>query len=371
MIFEDIQKVYELAIAYIGNGRYFAFAMASMLFLYVTSKKIRPRLIYPTLLVLVIIGTPWLYHYVFNRDAYWRTFWMFPGAVLIALFCVRLIQACESKGERIGMTFFLVFLLFFMGTNMYSAERTRYDGSKERILSETTNPEKITSGTKQVADILLAIEDSPKVVSRKKYVYELRQYSAKIKLYYGRDIDGFIIPVTDKNGWRARIHKMLESSSPRYSSILKACDKAGYNFLITSANYRISESLLDENGYREVAIVDGSAIYYKEHPVGSTDTETEGDPEADAANTSEETTEAEVAAEAATEETGQDIQAAEETVQDIQAVEEAVQDTQTAEEVEQNTQTAEETGNEEGQEQATADQETDGAELLEQFASDS
>ena len=110
MIFDDIQKVYELAVAYIGNGRYFAFAMASLLFLFVTSKRIRPRLVYPILVTLAVIATPWLYHYVFNRDAYWRVFWMFPGAVLIALFCVRLIQTCENVTERIAMTVFLSFL---------------------------------------------------------------------------------------------------------------------------------------------------------------------------------------------------------------------------------------------------------------------
>ena len=96
---------------------------------------------------------------------------MFPGAVLIALFCVRLIQACENAAERIAMTLFLILLLFFMGTNMYTAERTRPDGSKERILTVATNPEKVSDGAKRVADILLAIEDSPNVVSRKKYVF--------------------------------------------------------------------------------------------------------------------------------------------------------------------------------------------------------
>ena len=268
MIFEDIQKVYELAVAYIGNGRYFAFAIASLLFLFVTSKRIRPRLIYPILVTLAVIATPWLYHYVFNRDAYWRVFWMFPGAVLIALFCVRLIQACENVAERIAMTVFLVFILFFLGTSMYSAERTRPDKTKERILTEATNPEKVSNGAKRVADILLAIEESPKVVSRKKYIYELRQYSSKIQLYYGRDIDGFVIPITKDDKWRHEVHKRLESSSPDYNRILRICDVSGYNLLITSSTYRINETLLDKHGYREVAILDGSAIYYKPYTQG-------------------------------------------------------------------------------------------------------
>ena len=268
MIFEDIQKVYELAVAYIGNGRYFAFAIASLLFLFVTSKRIRPRLIYPILVTLAVIATPWLYHYVFNRDAYWRVFWMFPGAVLIALFCVRLIQACENVAERIAMTVFLVFILFFLGTSMYSAERTRPDKTKERILTEATNPEKVSNGAKRVADILLAIEESPKVVSRKKYIYELRQYSSKIQLYYGRDIDGFVIPITKDDKWRHEVHKRLESSSPDYNRILRICDVSGYNFLITSSTYRINEALLDKHGYREVAVLDGSAIYYKPYTQG-------------------------------------------------------------------------------------------------------
>lgn len=263
MIFDDFKKVYELAIAYIGNGRYFAFAVASLLFLFVTSKKIRPRLIYPTMLLILIIGTPWLYHYVFNRDAYWRTFWMFPMTIFIAVFCVRLIQACQTIPERIGMTVVLVLVLVFMGTNMYTAERTKPNGEKERILTEATNPEKVSKGAKEVADLLLTIEDEPKVITRKKYVYELRQYSSKIKLFYGRDIDGFIIGPVNK-GWRVEVHKNLESSSPNYNRVLQIADKSGYNFLITSSQYRINDTLLDRYGYREIAILDGSAVYYKE-----------------------------------------------------------------------------------------------------------
>ncbi|MDO4803755.1 MAG: hypothetical protein Q4A32_02925 [Lachnospiraceae bacterium] len=270
MVIEDFQKVYELATSYIGNGRYFVFAVASLLFLFVTSKKSRPRIIYPILVILVVIGTPWLYHYVFNRDAYWRTFWMFPGSILIALFCVRLIQLCGNVPERVGMTVVLLLLLLFVGTNIYSAERTRPNGTKESILTKATNPEKVSKGAKQVADLLLTLEDNPKVVSRMKYIYELRQYSSKIELYYGRDIEGFIIPVTDKKGWRAQIRKQIESSSPNYNRIMRMSDDAGYNFVITSSTYRVDEEILDRYGYREIAILDDSAVYYKENPEGST-----------------------------------------------------------------------------------------------------
>ena len=360
MIFDDIQKVYELAVAYIGNGRYFAFAMASLLFLFVTSKRIRPRLVYPVLVTLAVIATPWLYHYVFNRDAYWRVFWMFPGAVLIALFCVRLIQTCENVSERIAMTVFLMLILFFLGTSMYSAERTRPDGSKERILTEATNPEKVSNGAKRVADILLAIEDSPKVVSRKKYVYELRQYSSKILLYYGRDIDGFVIPIKKDDEWRHEVHKGLESTSPDYNRILRICDVAGYNFLITSSTYRINEALLDKHGYREVAVLDGSAIYYKPYTAPSEDT---------SAAASEE---AAPAAEADTSVAAAEEQPAEEQPAEEQNTQIAVSDSEeTAPAEEAETQSAvNETGSEDA-EVSSENSENNGQELLEQFAANS
>ena len=356
MFFNDIQKVYELAVAYIGNGRYFAFAMASLLFLFVTSKKIRPRLIYPTLLVLVLISTPWLYHYVFNRDAYWRTFWMFPGSVLIALFCVRLIQACGNVGERVGMTVFLMALLFFMGTNMYLAERTRPDGTKEPILTEASNPEKISEGTKQIADILLAIEDHPRVIPRKKYVYELRQYSSDIELYYGRDIDGFIIPIAEKKGWRYLIHEQLESSSPNYYRVLSMADKAGYNFVLTSAVYRIDEKILDQYGYRECAILDGSAVYYKENPTGSGE-EAETAESQDAAAEAAEATEA-AAAEAAA--SGTEVPETS-TESSPEAAEDAPQENPETEVSE----------NADGEGPSEEGNHTDGTELLEEFAENS
>lgn len=384
MIFDDIQKVYELAVAYIGNGRYFAFAMASLLFLFVTSKRIRPRLVYPILVTLAVIATPWLYHYVFNRDAYWRVFWMFPGAVLIALFCVRLIQTCENVSERIAMTVFLMLILFFLGTSMYSAERTRPDGSKERILTEATNPEKVSNGAKRVADILLAIEDSPKVASRKKYVYELRQYSSKILLYYGRDIDGFVIPIKKDDEWRHEVHKGLESTSPDYNRILRICDVAGYNFLITSSAYRINEALLDKHGYREVAVLDGSAIYYKPYTQGQENADKKAAEQNGTAAPapSEDTSaaaseEAAPAAEADTSVAAAEEQPAEEQPAEEQPAEEqntqiAVSDSEeTAPAEEAETQSAvNETGSEDA-EVSSENSENNGQELLEQFAANS
>ena len=379
MIFDDIQKVYELAVAYIGNGRYFAFAMASLLFLFVTSKRIRPRLVYPILVTLTVIATPWLYHYVFNRDAYWRVFWMFPGAVLIALFCVRLIQTCENVSERIAMTVFLMLILFFLGTSMYSAERTRPDGSKERILTEATNPEKVSNGAKRVADILLAIEDSPKVVSRKKYVYELRQYSSKILLYYGRDIDGFVIPIKKDDEWRHEVHKGLESTSPDYNRILRICDVAGYNFLITSSAYRINEALLDKHGYREVAVLDGSAIYYKPYTQGQENADKKAAEQNGTAAPapSEDTSaaaseEAAPAAEADTSVAAAEEQPAEEQPAEEQNTQIAVSDSEeTAPAEEAETQSAvNETGSEDA-EVSSENSENNGQELLEQFAANS
>ena len=379
MIFDDIQKVYELAVAYIGNGRYFAFAMASLLFLFVTSKRIRPRLVYPILVTLAVIATPWLYHYVFNRDAYWRVFWMFPGAVLIALFCVRLIQTCENVSERIAMTVFLMLILFFLGTSMYSAERTRPDGSRERILTEATNPEKVSNGAKRVADILLAIEDSPKVASRKKYVYELRQYSSKILLYYGRDIDGFVIPIKKDDEWRHEVHKGLESTSPDYNRILRICDVAGYNFLITSSAYRINEALLDKHGYREVAVLDGSAIYYKPYTQGQENADKKAAEQNGTAAPapSEDTSaaaseEAAPAAEADTSVAAAEEQPAEEQPAEEQNTQIAVSDSEeTAPAEEAETQSAvNETGSEDA-EVSSENSENNGQELLEQFAANS
>ena len=379
MIFDDIQKVYELAVAYIGNGRYFAFAMASLLFLFVTSKRIRPRLVYPILVTLAVIATPWLYHYVFNRDAYWRVFWMFPGAVLIALFCVRLIQTCENVSERIAMTVFLMLILFFLGTSMYSAERTRPDGSRERILTEATNPEKVSNGAKRVADILLAIEDSPKVVSRKKYVYELRQYSSKILLYYGRDIDGFVIPIKKDDEWRHEVHKGLESTSPDYNRILRICDVAGYNFLIASSAYRINEALLDKHGYREVAVLDGSAIYYKPYTQGQENADKKAAEQNGTAAPapSEDTSaaaseEAAPAAEADTSVAAAEEQPAEEQPAEEQNTQIAVSDSEeTAPAEEAETQSAvNETGSEDA-EVSSENSENNGQELLEQFAANS
>ena len=379
MIFDDIQKVYELAVAYIGNGRYFAFAMASLLFLFVTSKRIRPRLVYPILVTLAVIATPWLYHYVFNRDAYWRVFWMFPGAVLIALFCVRLIQTCENVSERIAMTVFLMLILFFLGTSMYSAERTRPDGSKERILTEATNPEKVSNGAKRVADILLAIEDSPKVASRKKYVYELRQYSSKILLYYGRDIDGFVIPIKKDDEWRHEVHKGLESTSPDYNRILRICDVAGYNFLITSSAYRINEALLDKHGYREVAVLDGSAIYYKPYTQGQENADKKAAEQNGTAAPapSEDTSaaaseEAAPAAEADTSVAAAEEQPAEEQPAEEQNTQIAVSDSEEAAPAEEaETQSAvNETGSEDA-EVSSENSENNGQELLEQYAANS
>ena len=282
------------------------------------------------------------------------------------------------------MTVFLMLILFFLGTSMYSAERTRPDGSKERILTEATNPEKVSDGAKRVADILLAIEDSPKVVSRKKYVYELRQYSSKILLYYGRDIDGFVIPIKKDDEWRHEVHKELESTSPNYNRILRICDVAGYNFLITSSTYRINEALLDKHGYREVAVLDGSAIYYKPYTQGQENadkkaaeqngTAAPAPAEDTSAAASEETA---PAAEADTSVAAAEEQPAEEQPAEVQPTEEqntqiAYPDSEEAAPAEEaEAQSADNETGSEDDEVSSENSENNGQELLEQFAANS
>ena len=175
------------------------------------------------------------------------------------------------------------------------------------------------------------------------------------------------------------MHKGLESTSPDYNRILRICDVAGYNFLITSSTYRINEALLDKHGYREVAVLDGSAIYYKPYTQGQENADKKAAEQNGTAAPapSEDTSavaseEAAPAAEADTSVAAAEEQPAEEQPTEEQNTQIAVPDSEEAAPAEEaETQSAvNETGSEDA-EVASENSENNGQELLEQFAANS
>ena len=180
------------------------------------------------------------------------------------------------------------------------------------------------------------------------------------------------------------MHKELESTSPNYNRILRICDVAGYNFLITSSTYRINEALLDKHGYREVAVLDGSAIYYKPYTQGQENadkkaaeqngTAAPAPAEDTSAAASEETA---PAAEADTSVAAAEEQPAEEQPAEVQPTEEqntqiAYPDSEEAAPAEEaEAQSADNETGSEDDEVSSENSENNGQELLEQFAANS
>ena len=172
--------------------------------------------------------------------------------VPLAVAGAHLMHRWNSDLLRILLGAGMVTLILLTGKNVYT----------EAGYEVATNPEKLTQGVVDVADAMLALDAKPKCFVRDRYLIEIRQYSGNIELYYGRDIDGYIIRTTDA---KKKVQQMIESDFTRpevYEELIKRAYSNGYDFIVVHISNPIPPEIAGKYGYRIIDGIDGSTIYY-------------------------------------------------------------------------------------------------------------
>ncbi len=241
-----------LKLYYYDSGHWLLAAM-SYLYLFASSKGIRRKLIWPTVLLVFLLMNPILYAKLYEGTRYWRWFWMIASAPVIAAAFMRLVKTSPKNAEKLVV--FCSILVLIVKTGSFAYDDGSYYG--------TENLYKIEPETALVGEIILSVEPSPNCICPAPLCYRIRQYSGDIEQLYGRDAAWYIVEPTKQQ--RDMFATML-SKEPDYDWILKEAQDASCNIIVTRKENAIPITDLTSYGFE---LAGESTVYYIYHSVSN------------------------------------------------------------------------------------------------------
>lgn len=249
---EHISVFVDWITKYSGESLFLLVVLAAAVYIWIFMREARVKLIIPVVVCTVVVANPLSFEFIFRHVVYWRLFWMIPDAILVAVAGAHIVQRWRNDLVRILLAVALCVVVVLTGTNVYT----------KAAFGINMNPEKLPQGIIDVAETILALDKEPRCIVRDRYLTEIRQYSGDIRLYYGRNVFGYIIPAGPR---KRRFRQILESDEPKpeeYEEILRVANKYGYDFVVTHISKPIPSEIAGKYGFRVVAGMDGSTIYY-------------------------------------------------------------------------------------------------------------
>ncbi|MDO4621760.1 MAG: hypothetical protein Q4B22_02290 [Eubacteriales bacterium] len=166
------------------NGNYFfGLYLLGLLYIWTTEKKMRLKLVIPSLLLTLLILNPVCYRYIWShtlRYSYWRIFWTIPVILTIAYAAVDMISHIQRPGKKIFAAVYLGLLCLFSGAFVYANEETGFSAAE--------NVWKLPASDIAIANELQRLEpdDIPRIVTDGQLAAHIRQISPRIQMAYGR-----------------------------------------------------------------------------------------------------------------------------------------------------------------------------------------
>lgn len=231
-----------------GTGHWFFIAFPIILLtLLIWFKGRRVRFLIPSLLVTIVIVNPVFYKYWTNLGlyAYWRILWIIPvipvlGAVIPSL--TERIRKNLLKGIAVAVGSGAVIIA---GSFLYSGPGGSF--------VKAANAAKLPKNVVEIADRLLELDESPRVVLQHPLGVYMRQYSGEIEQLYGRDLDGYIL------GAKADARNVYNAlSENNMSAVATTMANDQYEYLIVNAG---REEVLSEPEYEAIDKTEDYEIY--------------------------------------------------------------------------------------------------------------
>ncbi|MBQ8166211.1 MAG: hypothetical protein IJZ96_04145 [Lachnospiraceae bacterium] len=210
-------------------------------------------IVYPSILMMLIIFNPWLYGYVWVKlieYAFWRMLWMIP--VLPVVGCAVVELAGMVKKEWLMYTLSIVFILIvsFKCDNIYI---------KEGVFTKANNGYKLPQECVNIGYVILENEDKPVSLVPMGLYSHIRQYSGDIKLVFGRDARGYILPITDED--ILELEDFIWDGSGDVVRFVELADKKGVNIIVLEKDHEFEN--LEEYSYEMIYEEAGYMIYHK------------------------------------------------------------------------------------------------------------
>jgi len=174
---------------------------------------------------------------------------MFPGALLIATMVIILIKNLSKDWIKWSLLAVAIVFIMTQGQNVF--EYAKFE--------PRSNWEKVSQETIDVCDIILAIDDTPRVVVNGNINTEIRQYAPQMILLYGRDVEGEYIRYPR---WPAHTVRESYLQTPiDYMNVFGQAFYYGYDFVVTEVVEPVNEEVLAIYDYKEVGRTFSYVIY--------------------------------------------------------------------------------------------------------------
>lgn len=192
MMNEWITQIQNYIQQYINGSPIIYMYIAGLMFLCFRGKDKRRMLVYPSIILMIVIINPVLYGYVwikFIEYGFWRMLWMIPVLPVIGVAVVEFAGIIKKEWVMYVATVVFIAVVFIKCDNIYR---------QEAVFVETDNYYKLPEASVDIGNYILQYKEEPVVLAPEQLYCYLRQYKGDIKLVYGRDAQGFILPITDE-----------------------------------------------------------------------------------------------------------------------------------------------------------------------------
>ena len=132
-------------------------------------------------------------------------------------------------------------LIVFAGTFLYNSAGGKFFA--------TENAEKLPDDVIQIADLLLELDEGPRIIAQQPVGIYIRQYTGEINQLYGRDIDHYILTTTVEA--RAVYNQVSNGELNAVAQYMRDTD---YDYLIyrgaTGDNFELVDTVADYGIYK-------------------------------------------------------------------------------------------------------------------------
>ncbi len=247
-----------------AQGHYFYYlALISSVILLILWKKQRKHFVIPAFIMGLIIANPWfkdLWTNVLHILFYWRVLWIVPVIPICAALPAFLCEKVKNDNLKGGIALIMAVVFVLAGSCVYQYRSNTF-------IVPSPNADKLPEEAIEVADTLLTMDESPKIVGDRDITIYVRQYTGKIETLYGRDIDGYIVSysidgtIQTLNPYAWRVKEALENKKEDLSFLALMMIEEGYEYLVTKADDSERETELRNCHFELVNQTEGWNIY--------------------------------------------------------------------------------------------------------------
>lgn len=244
--------------SFLGNNAsgnwFYPMALVAAVLLLIFWKEGRKKFVIPAMIIGLVIANPWfrdLWEKKLHLQYYYRVLWIVPVIPLCAAVPAGLAGKIKN-GNGKGLAALACAGLFALaGTFVYTGWNCSFE-------VPAPNADKLPKEIPAVAEYLLSRKEEPRVVADRWASLYLRQYSGKIHMLFGRDVDGYI---WDAGTDAMAAHEAIQDPEGDMRVVSDIMLNDGYDYLVIWEYDEQKGEDLRACGFEQEAEVAGYRIY--------------------------------------------------------------------------------------------------------------